>query len=144
MPQNAIAIANDHAGTELKRVLAAMLADRGFQVVDLGTGGSDSVDYPDFAAAMAKALAEGKADRGLLICGTGIGIAMAANRFRNVRAAPVHDISTARLAREHNDANVIALGARFIGPELAKECLEVFLNTPFSGGRHVGRVAKMS
>lgn len=144
MPQNAIAIANDHAGTGLKRVLAAMLADRGFAVVDLGTDCTDSVDYPDFAAAMAKALAEGRAGRGVLICGTGIGIAMAANRFRHIRAAPVHDLSTARLAREHNDANVIALGARFIGPELAKECLEVFLETPFAGGRHVGRVAKMS
>jgi len=144
MPQNAIAIANDHAGTGLKRVLAAMLADRGIAVVDLGTDGTDSVDYPDFAAAMAKALAEGRAGRGVLICGTGIGIAMAANRFRHIRAAPVHDLSTARLAREHNDANVIALGARFIGPELAKECLEVFLDTAFAGGRHVGRVAKMS
>jgi ribose 5-phosphate isomerase B len=144
MPQHAIAIANDHAGTELKRILAAMLAERGFQVVDLGTGGPESVDYPDFAAAMAKALAEGKADRGVLICGTGIGIAMAANRFRHVRAAPVHDLSSARLAREHNDANVIALGARFTGVELAKECLDTFLNTPFAGGRHVGRVAKMS
>ena len=144
MPQNAIVIANDHAGTELKRVLAAMLADRGYQVVDLGTGGSESVDYPDFAAALSKALAEGKANRGLLICGTGIGIAMAANRFRNVRAAPVHDLSSARLAREHNDANVIALGARFTGVELAKECLDTFLNTPFAGGRHAGRVAKMS
>jgi ribose 5-phosphate isomerase B len=144
MPQHAIAIANDHAGTELKRILVAMLAERGFQVVDLGTGGPDSVDYPDFAAAMAKALAEGKADRGVLICGTGIGIAMAANRFRHVRAAPVHDLSSARLAREHNDANVIALGARFTGVELAKECLDTFLNTPFAGGRHAGRVAKMS
>lgn len=144
MPQNAIAIANDHAGTGLKRVLAAMLADRGFAVVDLGTDGTDSVDYPDFAAAMAKALAEGRAGRGVLICGTGIGIAMAANRFRHIRAAPVHDLSTARLAREHNDANVIALGARFIGPDLAKECLDVFLETPFAGGRHIGRVAKMS
>lgn len=144
MPQHAIAIANDHAGTELKRILVAMLAERGFQVVDLGTGGPESVDYPDFAAAMAKALAEGKADRGVLICGTGIGIAMAANRFRHVRAAPVHDLSSARLAREHNDANVIALGARFTGVELAKECLDTFLNTPFAGGRHAGRVAKMS
>ena len=144
MPQDAIAIANDHAGTELKRILAAELAGRGIAVVDLGTDGSQSVDYPDYAKAMAEALADGRAGRGVLVCGTGIGIAMAANRYRHLRAAPVHDVSTARLAREHNDANVLALGARFIGAELAKECLAVFLDTPFGGGRHVGRVAKMS
>jgi ribose 5-phosphate isomerase B len=144
MPQDAIAIANDHAGTELKKVLAAALAERGIAVVDLGTTTGDSVDYPDYAKAMADALSDGRAARGILICGTGIGIAMAANRFRHVRAAPVHDVSTARLAREHNDANVLALGARFIGVELAKECLDTFLATPFGGGRHVRRVAKMS
>jgi ribose 5-phosphate isomerase B len=144
MPQDAIAIANDHAGTELKKVLAAALAERGIPVVDLGTNSAESVDYPDYAKAMADALSDGRAGRGLLICGTGIGIAMAANRYRHLRAAPVHDVSTARLAREHNDANVLALGARFIGAELAKECLETFLTTPFGGGRHARRVAKMS
>jgi ribose 5-phosphate isomerase B len=144
MPQDAIAIASDHAGTELKRVLAAMLASKGLRVVDLGTHDSESVDYPDFARALADALSDGRASRGVLICGTGIGIAMAANRFRHVRAATVHDATSARLAREHNDANVLALGARLIGPEVAKECLDVFLNTAFAGGRHVRRVAKMS
>jgi len=144
MPQDAIAIANDHAGTELKRVLAGELAKRGIAVLDLGTDGTQSVDYPDYARSLAEALADGRAGRGVLVCGSGIGIAMAANRFRHVRAAPVHDVTTARLAREHNDANVIAFGARTIGVELAKECLEVFLQTPFGGGRHAGRVAKMS
>lgn len=144
MPLDAIAIANDHAGTELKRVLAAALAERGIPVVDLGTDGTQSVDYPDYARSLADTLASGKAGRGVLVCGSGIGIAMAANRYRHIRAAPVHDVTTARLAREHNDANVIAFGARMIGAELAKECLTVFLDTPFAGGRHVGRVAKMS
>jgi len=144
MPLDAIAIANDHAGTELKRVLAAALTERGVPVVDLGTDGAQSVDYPDYAKSLADALAHGTAGRGVLVCGSGIGIAMAANRYRHIRAAPVHDVTTARLAREHNDANVIAFGARLIGAELAKECLMVFLDTPFAGGRHVGRVAKMS
>ena len=143
MPEETIALANDHAGTELKRLLAAELAARGYRVLDLGTDGSQSVDYPDFAAALAAALADGRAQRGVLVCGTGLGIAMAANRFRHVRAAPCHDVTTARLAREHNDANVLALGARLIGPELAKDCLSAFLSTPFAGGRHAGRVAKM-
>jgi ribose 5-phosphate isomerase B len=144
MPEETIALANDHAGTELKRVLAAELSGRGYRVLDLGTDGAQSVDYPDFAAALAGVLADGRAARGVLICGTGLGMAMAANRFRHVRAAPCHDVTSARLAREHNDANVLALGARLLGPEVAKDCLNTFLSTPFAAGRHVGRVAKMS
>ena len=143
----AIGIASDHAGYELKARLASQLEEKGLRVVDLGTNGPDSVDYPDFADALAEALAAGKVSRGILICGTGIGIAMAANRHRNVRAATCHDTTDARLARQHNDANVLALGARTTGPEVAQDCVSVFLNTDFEGDtnpRHARRVAKMS
>lgn len=143
MPET-VAIAADHAGFELKEILKAELAAQGKEVLDLGTNGPASVDYPDFAAMLAQALAEGRAERGVLVCGTGIGISIAANRHRAVRAALCHDSVSARLARAHNDANVLALGARLIGTEVAKECLRVFLNTPFEGGRHVGRVAKLA
>lgn len=143
MPET-VAIAADHAGFELKEILKAELAAQGKEVLDLGTNGPASVDYPDFAAMLAQALAEGRAERGVLVCGTGIGISIAANRHRAVRAALCHDSVSARLARAHNDANVLALGARLIGTEVAKECLRVFLNTPFEGGRHAGRVAKLA
>jgi ribose 5-phosphate isomerase B len=143
MPET-VAIAADHAGFDLKEVLKAELTALGYETLDLGTGGPQSVDYPDFAAALARALAEGRANRGVLVCGTGIGISIAANRHRNVRAALCHDGLGARLARAHNDANVLALGARLIGVEVAKDCLRVFLSTPFEGGRHAGRVAKLA
>jgi ribose 5-phosphate isomerase B len=143
MPET-IAIASDHAGLELKRLLAAELSERGFSVLDLGTHDHASVDYPDFADALAKALADGRARRGVLICGTGIGIGMAANRHRHVRAAVCHDATSARLARQHNDANVLALGARLLGSEVAKDCLAIFLGTAYEGGRHDRRVAKIS
>ena len=144
MSTETIAIAADHAGLELKRLLAKDLANLGYQVLDLGTDGPSSVDYPDFADAMAEALKQGKAKRGVLICGSGIGICMAANRHRHVRAAPCHDGLSARLARAHNDANVLGLGARRIGVETARDCLKAFLTTEFEGGRHERRVAKMS
>jgi len=112
-------------------------------VLDLGTSNGDSVDYPEFADAVAAALKDGRAGRGVLICGTGIGISIAANRHAGVRAAPCHDGLTARLARQHNDANVLALGGRLIGIETAKDCLTNFLQTPFEGGRHARRVAKL-
>ncbi|HVO15145.1 MAG TPA: ribose 5-phosphate isomerase B [Alphaproteobacteria bacterium] len=144
MPTETIAIAADHAGYELKDTLAKDLAEMGYRVLDLGTDGPASVDYPDFANAMAKAIETGEARRGVLICGSGIGIAMAANRHRSLRAAPCHDALSARLARAHNDANVLSLGARFIGIEVARDCLRVFLSTEFEGGRHQRRVAKMS
>jgi len=143
MPET-IAIASDHAGLELKRLLAAELSGRGFSVLDLGTHDQASVDYPDFADALAKALADGRARRGVLICGTGIGVGMAANRHRHVRAAVCHDSTSARLARQHNDANVLALGARLLGSEVAKDCLAIFLSTAYEGGRHDRRVAKIS
>jgi ribose 5-phosphate isomerase B len=143
MPET-VAIAADHAGFDLKEALKSELAAQGYEVLDLGTTGLQSVDYPDFAAALAKALADGRAQRGVLVCGTGIGISIAANRHTAVRAALCHDCSSARLARAHNDANVLALGARLIGAEVAKDCLRVFLNTPFEGGRHAQRVAKLA
>ena len=143
MSDKPIAIASDHAGYELKTTLAQELANLGHEVLDLGTDSAESVDYPDFAEAMAAAIAEGRADRGVLVCGTGIGISMAANRHTVLRAALCHDETSARLAREHNDANVLALGARMIGVEVAGDCLKAFLDTEFAGGRHVRRVAKL-
>ena len=143
MSAKPIAIASDHAGFELKRSLAEGLSQIGYDVLDLGTDGPDSVDYPEFGQALARAIQDGRADRGVLICGTGIGIAMAANRFSGVRAAVCHDETSARLAREHNDANVLALGARLLGEEVAKDCLRTFLTTDFAGGRHARRVLKI-
>lgn len=139
-----IAIASDHAGYDLKRVLKEDLIVRARPVLDLGTDGTDPVDYPDFGFAMAKALREGRARRGVLICGSGIGISIAANRFPEIRAALVHDALGARLCREHNDANVICFGGRMIGIEVARDCLRVFLETAFEGGRHARRVEKLS
>lgn len=144
MSRETVAIAADHAGVDLKAVLKQELGDLGYDVLDLGTNGPESVDYPDMADALAAALADGRARRGILVCGSGIGIGMAANRHRHIRAAPCHDALSARLAREHNDANVLALGARLIGEETAKDCLRIFMTTEFAGGRHQRRVDKMS
>ena len=144
MSREAIAIASDHAGLEVKEVLKKLLLDAGYDVADLGTDGPESVDYPDYADAMAEALADGRAARGVLICGTGIGISIAANRHRHVRAARCCDATDARLAREHNDANVLVLGSRTSGPETASDCVRTFLETGFEGGRHQRRVDKMS
>ena len=139
-----IAIASDHGGVELKAQLTRDLVDWGWRVLDLGTDGPASVDYPDFALKLAEALKSGKAERGVLLCGTGIGISIAANRHRHIRAALVHDAFGARMCREHNDANVLVMGGRTIGPEIARDCLRLFLDTPFEGGRHARRVAKLS
>jgi ribose 5-phosphate isomerase B len=144
MTEGVIALAADHAGYELKAAIKAELEGRGRRVLDLGAFGTESVDYPDFADALAKTLAEGRAERGVAVCGTGIGISIALNRHRHIRAALCHDSTSARLAREHNDANVLALGARLIGLEVAKECVETFLGTAFAGGRHERRVAKLA
>jgi ribose 5-phosphate isomerase B len=138
-----IAIAADHSGVELKSLLIKDLQAAGHAVVDLGTHTADSVDYPDFADALAVALKDGRAARGVLICGSGIGISIAANRHRHVRAALVHNETEARLCRQHNDANVIVFGGRTLGPEIARASLSVFLSTAFEGGRHARRVAKM-
>ena len=139
-----VAIAADHGGFDLKSILIAELRALGLEPLDLGTMNGDAVDYPDVAEALAAVIRDGRARRGVLICGTGIGMAIAVNRHREIRGALVHDGLTARLARQHNDANVLILGGRLLGPELARDCLKIFLTTAFDGGRHARRVAKMS
>ena len=141
---NVIALASDHGGFELKNQLVEKLKKDGYDVLDLGTHTTDSVDYPDIAALMADAIKTGKAERGILLCGTGIGISIAANRFPFIRAALVHDAFGARLCRQHNNANVLVMGGRNTGVEVAFECADIFLNTEFLGGRHERRVEKMS
>ncbi len=143
MPVSPIVLASDHAGYELKTQLKEELVSMGYEVLDLGADSTDSVDYPDYGHALAEAIETGRSARGVLVCGSGIGISIAANRHPGVRAAACHDETSARLAREHNDANVLALGARLIGVEVAKDCLKAFLNTEFAGGRHARRVAKL-
>ena len=135
-----IALSADHAGYELKNFLAVWLAEEGHEVIDLGTNSGDSVDYPDFGARLGRAVASGDADRGIAVCGSGIGIAIAANRNPGCRCAQVSEPLSATLARTHNDANAIALGSRLIGPEMAKACVAAFLATDFEGGRHQRRV----
>lgn len=145
MPPETIAIASDHAGYDLKSFLAERVTELGFAVLDLGAAdGTESVDYPDFGYAMAAALRDGRVKRGILICGTGIGISIAANRHPDVRAALVHDAFGARMARLHNDANVVVFGGRTTAPDVALDCLRVFLETDFEGGRHARRVDKLS
>ena len=139
-----IVIASDHAGFELKEQLKAFLHEQSIAVEDLGTHSLDSVDYPDFGYAITNAITSGNATRGIAVCGSGIGISMAANRHAAIRCALCHDGLSAELSRRHNDANVLALGARLIGIEHAKEAVLRFLNTEFDGGRHAGRVEKLS
>ncbi|APR51484.1 ribose 5-phosphate isomerase B [Sphingomonas koreensis] len=139
-----IAIASDHAAWELKSALAEWLRGEGHEVLDLGTDGPASVDYPDFGLALGKAIAENQAERGVALCGSGIGISIAVNRVPQARCALVSEPLSARLAREHNDANVIAMGARLIGPEMAKACITEFLATGFGGDRHQRRVDKLT
>jgi ribose 5-phosphate isomerase B len=143
MPET-VAIAADHGGFDLKSILVPELRALGLEVLDLGTMNGDAVDYPDMARTLAQAMESGRAQRGVLICGTGIGMSIAVNRHRALRGALVHDALTARLARQHNDANVLVLGGRVLGPELAKDCLRTFFTTSFDGGRHARRVAKLS
>jgi len=139
-----IALGADHAGVHLKADIKKFLDERGVPYTDLGTNTTDSVDYPDFAEAVAHAVADGSHDRGLLFCGSGIGMAMAANKVPGVRAASVVDDVSTRLSREHNDANVLALGERMTPPETARQLVATFLDTPFAGGRHQRRVDKIS
>ena len=143
MTAERIAIASDHAGFALKEVLAKQLAAEGFEVLDLGADSEESVDYPDFAHAVARAIEGGEAARGVLVCGSGIGISIAANRHKGIRAANCHSAEAASLARQHNDANVLALGARLIDEATARACLTAFLTTEFEGGRHERRVSKI-
>lgn len=138
------AVGADHAGFELKDALAAHLRQQGHVVVDLGTNSGDRVDYPDYGAAVGRAVISGRADLGLCVCGSGIGIAMAANKVPGVRAATVHDATSARLARQHNDANVFCIGARLVGPQTACDALDAFVAASFEGGRHEPRVGKIN
>jgi ribose 5-phosphate isomerase B len=139
-----VALASDHAGFALKDELAAWLRDTGHLVLDLGTNGPESVDYPEFGTRLANAVASGEAERGVAVCGSGIGISIAVNRNPNCRCARVDDPLSARLSREHNDANVIAFGGRLIGSDMAKACVSEFLGTAFAGGRHQRRVDQLS
>ena len=143
MSQLTVAIACDHAGFPIKSILKTELEQSDHQVIDLGTHSQDSVDYPDFGFALASALGKNEADFGVLVCGSGIGISIAANRHPQVRAALVHDALGAKMCRLHNDANVICFGGRMIGEEVAKDCLNIFLRTDFEGGRHARRVNKL-
>ena len=142
MPETII-VGSDHAGFDLKERVKEWLEEKGFLVEDAGTRSPEQVDYPDFAHKVAEAVASGRRARGVVICGTGIGVSMAANRHAGVRAAVVWNEDTARLSREHNDANVLALGGRTTDPDLAERILDVWLKTPFAGGRHARRVAKI-
>jgi ribose 5-phosphate isomerase B len=139
-----IAIVSDHAAFAMKAELVEHLRGAGFDVLDLGTASTDSVDYPDYGYRMARAIAAGEVERGIALCGSGIGISIAVNRETACRCALVSDGLAARLAREHNDANVLALGARLIGIETARDCVDQFLATPFAGGRHQRRIDKLT
>ncbi|MFM7271891.1 MAG: ribose 5-phosphate isomerase B [Actinomycetes bacterium] len=139
-----IAFGADHAGFALKEHLRAAAAADGHEVIDLGTDSNGSVDYPDFGAAVARAVVAGEADRGVLVCGSGNGIAIAANKVTGARAAVVHDVTSARLAVEHNDANVCAIGARFVGEQVAEDAMRAYLGAEFAGGRHATRVEKIA
>lgn len=139
-----VALGADHAGVALKDSLAKLLDVTGITYKDFGTHGSESVDYPDFAADVARAVAAGEFDRGVLVCGSGIGMAIAANKVPGIRAAVVTEAESARLSRSHNDANVIAIGARLTAPEVATAIVTTFLDTPFEGGRHQRRIDKLT
>ena len=138
-----IAIGNDHAGVEFKNKLMEELRSKGYEIMNVGTDTLDSVDYPDIAKKVSEKVLNGEAKFGILICGTGIGISIAANKIKGIRAALCHNEYTAKLARLHNDANIIALGARVLGEDLGLACVEAFVNTEFEGGRHAKRVGKI-
>ena len=139
-----IALAADHAGYALKDELAGWLREQNHEIFDLGTNGPDSVDYPEYGRKLAQAVASGAAERGIAVCGSGIGISIAVNREPKCRCARVDDPLSAQLAREHNDANVLALGARLIGSDMAKSCVAAFIDTDFAGGRHQRRIDQLS
>lgn len=133
----------DHAAYQLKDILKAYLSGEGIDITDIGTNGIQSVNYPDYAKKVAKAVSKGEFDRGILLCGTGLGMSITANRFKGVRAALCNDVFLAKLSRQHNDSNVLVLGARVIGDILALEILKTWLDTPFEGGRHQDRINMM-
>lgn len=144
MSKQRMGVASDHAGLDLKRVLVAELEKRGFEVQDFGTHSTASCDYPDFAHALARAVEDGSVRQGLLVCGTGVGMSIAANRHAGVRAVVCSEPLSARMSRRHNDANVLCLGARIVGSDTAVDILDAFVGAEFEGGRHAGRVAKIS
>ncbi|MCK4502348.1 MAG: ribose 5-phosphate isomerase B [Desulfuromonadales bacterium] len=139
-----IVVGSDHGGFELKEAVLELLRQRKLECADFGTEGPASVDYPDFAAKVAGAVSNGEADLGILICGTGIGMSIMANKFTGVRAALVHDEFTAQMAREHNNANVLAMGGRILSPQQGRKLVEIWLDTDFAGGRHQKRLDKIS
>ena len=138
-----IGLACDHGGFELKEELKAFLKSSGLEAIDFGSFDETSVDYPDFGILLAQKVSKGELERGILICGTGIGMSIVANKFPGVRAALVNDLYSARCSREHNDSNILVIGGRVVGKELAKEIARVWLNTSFSGGRHKKRLEKI-
>ena len=138
-----IGIATDHRGVEVKQELINYLESEGYNVVDYGTNSEDSCDYPDYASKAAKAVANGECDRGVVVCGTGIGVSITANKVKGIRCALCHDVFSAKATRAHNDANMIAMGQRVIGEGLAVEILNAWLHTEFEGGRHIKRIEKM-
>lgn len=139
-----IAIGADHGGYALKEEIVALLKELGHEVEDFGCNCADSVDYPDYALPVAEKVASGEFDRGILICGTGVGMSIAANKVKGIRCALVHDLFTAKATREHNDSNVLAMGARIIGPAVALEIVKIWLSTEFAGGRHQNRLNKIA
>jgi len=139
-----VAVGSDHGGLDLKKVVSEVLAGEGIQVIDVGTDSPDSVDYPDYAGKVGALVRDGSVDLGILICGTGIGMSIAANKIPGIRAALAWDIFTARMARRHNNANILTIGGRTTGPELAREIVKTFVREPFEGGRHEIRVNKIS
>jgi len=138
-----IGLACDHGGFELKEELKTFLKSLGIELIDMGTFNEDSVDYPDFGVLVAEKVSRGELEKGILICGTGIGMSIVANKFPRIRAALVNDLYSSRCSREHNDANILIIGGRIIGKELAKEIVKVWLETPFAGGRHQRRLEKI-
>ncbi len=139
-----VAIGADHAGVMIKEDIMNVIKELGMEVIDLGCDCTDSVDYPDYAIPVAEKVASGEADRGILICGTGIGMSIAANKVNGIRCALVHDLFSAKATRLHNDSNILAMGERVIGPGLAKEIAKVWLETEYEAGRHARRVGKIT
>ena len=139
-----IAIGCDHGGIVLKSAVLEVLNDKGIDSEDLGCFTNDSVDYPDYALKVAEEVSQGKADLGIILCGTGIGISIAANKVKGIRAAVAHDLFTAEMCKRHNNANILAMGGRVISPELAKDMVRIWLDSEFEGGRHLNRINKIS
>ena len=139
-----IAIGCDHGGIVLKPVVKRVLEENEIEIIDMGCDDTKSVDYPDYALKVAEAVSKGEVDKGIILCGTGIGISIAANKVKGVRAAVCHDLFTAQMCAQHNDANILSIGGRVVSEELARQMVQVWLDTPFEGGRHTGRVNKIS